>query len=155
MTDQGRMHDVPTLMHDEFEEIPAAVRRLVADQVDQFSRVVAGVRAARPRLAIIAARDTSDHAAIYAKYLLEAELGLPASLAAPSLTTIYRRSPHWADALLLSLSQSGASPDILAMTEAARAGGVRPPSRSRTIPSHQWHVRPSTRLPVGRVWSGR
>ena len=67
MTHEGRIHDAHTLMHDEIEEIPDAVRRLVADQADQFSRVVAGVRAARPRLAIIAARGTSDHAAIYAK----------------------------------------------------------------------------------------
>jgi len=124
MTDQGHIHDAPTLMHDEIEEIPDVVRHLVADQADQFSRVVAGIRAARPRLAIIAARGTSDHAAIYAKYLLEAELGLPAALAASSLTTIYGRSPRWAGALVVSLSQSGASPDILAVTEAARAGGA-------------------------------
>ncbi len=124
MTGDGRTPDARTRMRDEIEEIPDTVRRLVADQADQFTRVVAGVRAARPRFAIIAARGTSDHAAIYAKYLLEAELGIPAALAAASLTTIYGRSLRWADTLLLSLSQSGASPDILAVTEAARAGGA-------------------------------
>jgi fructoselysine-6-P-deglycase FrlB-like protein len=64
MTAQGRLHDAPTLMRGEIEEIPDVVRRLVADQADQFSRVVAGVRTARPRLAIIAGHGTSDHAAI-------------------------------------------------------------------------------------------
>ena len=64
MTAQDRMHGAPTRTYEEIEEIPDAVWRLVADQADQFSRVVAGVGPARPRLAIIAGHGTSDHAAI-------------------------------------------------------------------------------------------
>ena len=64
MTAQDRILDAPTRMHEEIEEIPDAAWRFVADQADQLPRVVAGVRAARPRLAIIAGHGRSDHAAI-------------------------------------------------------------------------------------------
>ena len=124
MTPEAQRTAVRTVMHAEISEIPDTVRRLVVDDDDQFSAAVARIHAARPRLVILAARGTSDHAATYAKYLFEATLGLPVSLAAASLTTIYHQSPNWADALVVSLSQSGASPDILAVTEAARAGGA-------------------------------
>jgi glucosamine--fructose-6-phosphate aminotransferase (isomerizing) len=122
------IEDIPgdgrTLMSREIDEIPAAVSRLVRGEASHLDDVAAAVRRAHPRLAVVAARGTSDHAAVYARYLIESELRLPTAMAAPSLTTVYHRSSDWAGVLLLSLSQSGASPDILAVTEAARAGGA-------------------------------
>jgi len=74
----------------------------------------------RPRFAMIAARGSSDHAAIYGKYLLEVEAGLVAALAAPSVYSVYGRTPAARDALAIGISQSGQSPDVVATIEGAR-----------------------------------
>jgi glucosamine--fructose-6-phosphate aminotransferase (isomerizing) len=74
---------------------------------------------------LIAARGTSDNAATYAKYLLGISQGLPVSLAAPSLYTLYETPLRLSrDTLVLGVSQSGMSPDIVAVLESARAQGV-------------------------------
>jgi glucosamine--fructose-6-phosphate aminotransferase (isomerizing) len=73
----------------------------------------------------LAARGTSDNAALYGHYLFETLLGIPAGLASPSVVTIYRRMPRLRGALVLGLSQSGRSSDIVRYLEAARAGGAR------------------------------
>ena len=78
---------------------------------------------------MLAARGSSDHAAIYGKYLLETQAGLVASLAAPSVYSVYGRSPDVRDALAIGISQSGQSPDIVVGHR--RAPGAREPSRSR------------------------
>ena len=70
------------------------------------------------------ARGTSDHAALYGKYLVETRLGLPAGLASPSTTTLYDSRPRMDDVLLIAVSQSGASPDVAQATERARSGGA-------------------------------
>jgi glucosamine--fructose-6-phosphate aminotransferase (isomerizing) len=86
---------------------------------------VAAVIARRaPRFVLVAARGTSDHAAIYARYLIETTLGIPVGLAAASITTIYGAPLHWDDVLLIAVSQSGAGPDVAAVVEAARAAGA-------------------------------
>jgi glucosamine--fructose-6-phosphate aminotransferase (isomerizing) len=72
---------------------------------------------------VIAARGTSDNAARYAKYLLGAINGLPVALATPSLFTIYQRTPKFGNALVLGISQSGKSPDIVAVLAEARRQG--------------------------------
>jgi glucosamine--fructose-6-phosphate aminotransferase (isomerizing) len=73
---------------------------------------------------VIAARGTSDNAARYAKYLLGAHNGLPVALAAPSLFTVYGQPPVFQDALVLGISQSGKSPDIVAVLQEARRQGM-------------------------------
>ncbi|SFP49772.1 glucosamine--fructose-6-phosphate aminotransferase (isomerizing) [Amycolatopsis arida] len=77
-----------------------------------------------PRFALLAARGSSDHAALYAKYLIEVLLGLPAGLVSPSTATLYGAEPDLRDVLLISVSQSGGSPDLLEVTEAARRQGA-------------------------------
>jgi glucosamine--fructose-6-phosphate aminotransferase (isomerizing) len=72
----------------------------------------------------VAARGTSDHAGIYARYLIETTLGIPVGLAAASVTTIYRAPLRWDDVLLVAVSQSGAGPDVAAVVEAARTAGA-------------------------------
>jgi glucosamine--fructose-6-phosphate aminotransferase (isomerizing) len=69
---------------------------------------------------VIAARGTSDNAARYAKYLFGAQNRIPVALATPSLFTLYQRPPHMSGALVIGISQSGQSPDILAVLQEAR-----------------------------------
>ena len=88
----------------------------------------------RPRFALLAARGSSDHAALYAKYLIEVLLELPAGLVSPSTTTLYGARPDFTDVLYLSVSQSGGSPDLVAATEAARGTG-RADGRGHQHPS--------------------
>jgi glutamine---fructose-6-phosphate transaminase (isomerizing) len=114
----------PTRMRREIGQIPAVVTRILTQAPHDLRPVAAAVRSARPRFAVIAARGTSDHAANYAQYLMEIHLGLPVGLAKPSITTIYQRPLRWKGGLLLAISQSGQSPDIVAVVEAARAGGA-------------------------------
>ena len=73
---------------------------------------------------VIAARGTSDNAARYAKYLLGASNRLVVGLATPSLFTIYQRPPEFGNSLVLGISQSGKSPDIVSVLEEARRQGA-------------------------------
>ncbi len=111
-------------MLSEIREIPAVVAGLLRDGAQETERVAAAVRAARPRVVVIAARGTSDHAGVYARYLFESHLRLPVALAASSLTTIYGRSMDWDGSLVVGISQSGEAPDVATVVSAARAGGA-------------------------------
>jgi glucosamine--fructose-6-phosphate aminotransferase (isomerizing) len=86
--------------------------------------VAAQIEQRRPRFALLAARGSSDHAALYAKYLIEILLELPAGLVSPSTTTLYGAQPDLTQVLLLSVSQSGGSPDLVEVTESARRRGA-------------------------------
>ncbi|HEU5471734.1 MAG TPA: SIS domain-containing protein [Actinophytocola sp.] len=90
----------------------------------EFAGVAAAIGRRRPRFALLAARGSSDHAALYAKYLIEILLRLPAGLASPSTTTLYGVEPDLADVLFLTVSQSGGSPDLVEATQAARRCGA-------------------------------
>jgi len=70
------------------------------------------------------ARGTSDNAALFGRYLLEITTGIPVSLAAPSVLTLYRASLRWQGTLVVGISQSGESTDTNLFLEAARAGGA-------------------------------
>lgn len=72
---------------------------------------------------IIVARGTSDNAAHFLKYLLETQLGLPVGLASPSAATMYPASFKYENCLLIAISQSGQSTDLLAFAQAAQNGG--------------------------------
>lgn len=114
----------PTFMADEIAQVPAIVEDLLAARAAEIEAVAREIDRRRPRFAMIAARGTSDHAGIYARYLIETTLGLPVGLAAASVTTVYRASLDWDGVLLLAISQSGAGPDVAAVVEAARAAGA-------------------------------
>ena len=78
---------------------------------DPGALVEAGARiaAAAPRFVLIAARGTSDHAALYAKYLAEVRMQLPVGLASPSTLTVYGAAPDMREVLFVAVSQSGRS----------------------------------------------
>ena len=111
-------------MRREIAEIPAAAADLLGATRRETARAAAAFRAADPRWGMIVARGTSDHAAVYARYLLETKLGMPTGLAAPSVTTAYRASMRWAGGAVVAISQSGESPDVVEVAQAARAGGA-------------------------------
>jgi glucosamine--fructose-6-phosphate aminotransferase (isomerizing) len=78
----------------------------------------------RPRHVVFTARGTSDHAALYAAYLTEIRLGIPAGLASPSSVTVYGARPDLSDALVVGVSQSGGSADLVEVVRAARDTGA-------------------------------
>lgn len=111
------------LMQAEIAEQPQALTRLLAAPCP-IADVAARIRAAAPRFVLLAARGTSDHAALYAKYLIETTLGLPCGLASTSVYTAYDHQPDLHGVLWIAVSQSGGSPDLVESTERARAGGA-------------------------------
>lgn len=112
------------LMAREIAEQPEALARLLEHGLEDIRALADRIRAASPRFVLLAARGTSDHAALYAKYLIEIGLGLPVGLASPSTLTVYNAHPSFDNVLWLAVSQSGGSPDLIASTAAARAGGA-------------------------------
>src|SRR6185436_4869682 len=90
-------------------------------QIEPARKLIAGL----PNFSyvMLAARDSSDHTGLYAQYLWGILGGLPVALAAPSVTTLYKKSLRLDDALVVGISQSGQSPDIVAVVEEGRRQG--------------------------------
>ncbi|QQQ76839.1 SIS domain-containing protein [Saccharothrix sp. 6-C] len=107
----------------EIDQQPGIFADLFARR-DAIASVASVIAERRPRFVLLAARGSSDHAALYAKYLTEVLLELPAGLVSPSTTTLYGARPDLRDVLLVAVSQSGGSPDLLEVTESARARGA-------------------------------
>jgi glucosamine--fructose-6-phosphate aminotransferase (isomerizing) len=118
------MQEKDSTLRREIWEQPAVLRRLLATERGAIERAAAQIRARAPRYAMIAARGTSDNAVRYAKYLLGAANGIPVALAAPSLFTVYGRPPRLEGALVIGISQSGASPDIVSVVDEGRRQGA-------------------------------
>jgi glucosamine--fructose-6-phosphate aminotransferase (isomerizing) len=113
------------IMSGEMAEQPAVLRRILEDGGSRIREVAQAVAARRPRFVLLSGRGTSDNAALYAKYLLEIRLGLPCGLTSMSTTTAYGAKQELTDVLVITVSQSGGSPDLVASTKAAReAGGI-------------------------------
>lgn len=108
----------------EIREQPEVVRRLLAEGYGEIERLAGYVSGRDVRYVVIAARGTSDNAATYGKYVLGAWNRLPVALAAPSLFSVYHRPLDLRSSLVVGISQSGASPDILAVLEEARRQGA-------------------------------
>ena len=111
-------------MFTEAAEAPGVVRRQLGDNRRAMSRLGETLRALHPRAVVTCARGSSDHAATFARYLIETRLGIMTSSAAPSVSSIYASTPELKGAVCLAISQSGKSPDLLASVEAAKAGGA-------------------------------
>jgi glucosamine--fructose-6-phosphate aminotransferase (isomerizing) len=117
--------DVPgRVMAREVAEQPAVLERVLREGSAAIGDVARVIAARRPRFVLFTARGTSDNAALYAKYLVEVVLGLPAGLTSPSTTTAYGARPDMRDVLVISVSQSGGSPDIVEATAIARDCGA-------------------------------
>jgi glucosamine--fructose-6-phosphate aminotransferase (isomerizing) len=111
-------------MRSEMLEQPAVLGRLA----DRFDQHVAAVRTVvrRPLAGVVfVARGSSDNAAVYGRYLAELSSGRPAGLAAPSLHTLYETRAHYAGFLVVAISQSGATPEIVTVCRRLRNAGAR------------------------------
>jgi len=115
-----------TLMHKEAAEAPAIVNAQIAAHAAPIAALARDLRRTPPRLVLTCARGSSDHAALYAKYVIETHLRVPVASMAPSIVSVERTPPRdLSGALLIAISQSGRSPDIVANAVAARAAGAR------------------------------
>jgi glutamine---fructose-6-phosphate transaminase (isomerizing) len=112
-----------THMRREVLEIPHAVARLL-DQSDREIREAGrALQTVDPRLIVTVARGSSDHAATLVKYAIELRTGVPVASLSPSLASIYDARLKLAQTACIAVSQSGKSPDIVAMLAAARRDG--------------------------------
>src|SRR5262249_17606922 len=127
-------------MAQEMSEQPDRLRNLIG----RFDAIVEQVRAMAPvplNGITIVGRGSSDHAAVFGRYLLEATTGKPASLAAPSLHTLYGVDVDYSGQLVIAVSQSGATPEIVRTLQALQdAGGrglaiVHPPANALSTPA--------------------
>lgn len=110
------------LMFAEAASAHEAVRRQLKDA--RFAALGQRLRRLKPRMAATCARGSSDHAATFAKYLIETRAGVLTASLAPSVASLYGAAPALEDALVLVISQSGASPDLVAAANAARRAGA-------------------------------
>ncbi len=111
-------------MRREIAEQPQVLADLLKDGLSDVRDVAAVIRDRSPRLVLFAARGTSDHASLYAKYLVEILLELPSGLASPSTLTAYAARPNLTDVLVVAVSQSGGSPDLVETATVARGCGA-------------------------------
>jgi glucosamine--fructose-6-phosphate aminotransferase (isomerizing) len=109
----------------EIAEQPDVAARLLDRERIAIEALAAEMRRRAPRYAVLAARGTSDNAARYAQHVLGRILRLPVVLATPSLHTLYDAPPRYADAVVIGISQSGASPDIVSVVaEGTKQGAL-------------------------------
>lgn len=111
-------------MLQEIREQPAALARILAQELRGVERLKAALERNRPRLVVLVARGTSDNAAQFGRYLIEITTGIPVSLAAPSVQTLYRARVDYKGALVVAISQSGESTDTNLFLERARQLGA-------------------------------
>ncbi|HEX4298676.1 MAG TPA: SIS domain-containing protein, partial [Devosia sp.] len=112
-----------THMRHEIEQIPEATRRLLDRSSDRLEAAGAALGKLQPVMIATIARGSSDHAAAYLKYAIELVAGVPVASIGPSVMSIYGRELHLEGCGVLSISQSGKSPDIVAMAQSARRNG--------------------------------
>ena len=113
-----------SLMLSEADESPGVVAALLARERPAFEELAAAIHGRGISLVSTAARGSSDHAGTVFKYLTEIEAGIPVVSIGPSVVSVYNRPLRLAGAVHVTVSQSGASPDIVALQAAAKAGGA-------------------------------
>ena len=113
-----------SLMLAEIEEQPAALERTIKREGRRIARFADSLKKRRTRLIVLAARGSSDNAALFGRYLLEISTGIPVSLAAPAVHTLYRSRLELQDALVIGISQSGEATDVNMVLENAKRGGA-------------------------------
>jgi glucosamine--fructose-6-phosphate aminotransferase (isomerizing) len=109
-----------TFMAAEIAEAGAVVRRQLAANAALTAKLAADLRARKPSFVATVARGSSDHAALYLKHLVELQLGLACASLGPSIASLYHAPLKLEGAVAIAISQSGRSPDIIAMQRAAK-----------------------------------
>ncbi|WP_275787121.1 SIS domain-containing protein [Pararhizobium gei] len=124
-----------THMRREINEIPEAVARLLDRSGDAIRRTGGALREKNPAFLVTIARGSSDHAALFLKYAIELTTGRPVASLGPSLASIYGARMQLSSAASIAISQSGKSPDIVAMAAAATKAGAVTIALTNTLPS--------------------
>lgn len=118
------MTQTMTLMFSEILEQPEVLVRCHNTNRENIKSLVNTIKEREINSVVIAARGTSDHAGIYGKYIIEYELGLPVSLASPSIYTIYKKKVDLSKSLVIGISQSGKAADVLEVIKSAKECGA-------------------------------
>ncbi len=118
------MNSPSSLMLQETEQSPAVVAGLLEKEAGTFTEIARIFRKNEPTVITTAARGSSDHAATFFKYLAEITLGVPVASIGPSVASVYGSRLKLGNGMHFTVSQSGASPDIVAVQEAAKKGGA-------------------------------
>ena len=113
-----------TLMFEEAAAASHAVRAQMRHDSAAMRTLGAKLRTLNPRAVVTCARGSSDHAATYAKYLIETHAKVLTASAAPSVSSVYGVAQDLRGCLFIAISQSGRSPDLLASVAAAKASGA-------------------------------
>src|SRR5579862_3938802 len=114
-----------SLMQEEIREQPAVLERTFKAELGSIEQLRKILERDPPRLIMLVARGTSDNAAQFGRYLLEISTGIPVTLAAPSIFTLYQTRFRFEGALVIAISQSGESTDTNAVLARAREAGAR------------------------------
>jgi glutamine---fructose-6-phosphate transaminase (isomerizing) len=110
-----------TFMATEIKDAGAVVRRQLAANAGLTAKAAADLRTRKPAFVATVARGSSDHATLYLKHLVELKLGLACASLGPSIASLYHAPLKLEGAVTIAISQSGQSPDIVAMQRAAKA----------------------------------
>jgi len=113
-----------SLMAQEARETPQRIAEQLHKNQSLCEQLGTKIRQFSPKFVYMVGRGSSDHAGVYAKYLIEIETGLPVTASAPSVASVYKKTLHLEQALVIVISQSGRSPDILAQCQMAKAAGA-------------------------------
>jgi glucosamine--fructose-6-phosphate aminotransferase (isomerizing) len=111
------------LMRAEIAQTPEVFDRLNA-KIPQYQKLINELDLSKIQSVILVARGTSDNAALFLKYLIETKIGIPCGLASPSVVTIYKTKLRLNNCLVIAISQSGQSPDIVTYTKTASQAGA-------------------------------
>lgn len=118
------MNSPSSLMLQETEQSPAVVAGLLEKEAGTFAEIARIFQKSEPAVITTAARGSSDHAATFFKYLMEITMGIPVASIGPSVASVYGSKLKLKNGLHFTVSQSGASPDIVAAQDAAKKGGA-------------------------------
>ena len=113
-----------SIMLHEIAEQPAALEKTIAEERSKITRLGDSIKQRDIDLIVLVARGSSDNAALFGRYLIEITTGIPVSLSAPSVHTLYNAKLNLKHALVIGVSQSGEGEDINRVLENARTGGA-------------------------------
>ena len=146
--EQDMMSMNTTHMRREIAEIPEAAARLLEGSARALAEAGSGYARARPALPDTVARGSSDHAAAFLKYAIELTAGVPVASLGPSIASIYGAKLKLDGAACLAISQSGKSPDIVAMAKPARAGGALTIAHHQHRRTRRWREPPTIAIDI-------
>jgi glucosamine--fructose-6-phosphate aminotransferase (isomerizing) len=118
------MNMTSSQMRAEALEAPSVVARMLEANRDRCKTLVARLKKSPPPFAVTCARGSSDNAGTYAKYLFEIQMRCVTASVGPSISSVFGVAPQMTGALMLAISQSGRSPDLLSLAEAGRNAGA-------------------------------